>query len=89
MKSELFLRPSRNRSRFSNVIVIAADLLARDVQVWNTKRSVHLGAATDAEECLKRHFADSSGREVDREKLDAIHAPLSSVNDVKTAFSRG
>jgi hypothetical protein len=68
-QSDLFLRPNRNLGSYKNVIVISPRLLARDVQVWRTKRSTHLGASTDVDGTMRRYFDAASGTELDRENI--------------------
>src|SRR3954470_8212701 len=70
-QSDLFLRPNRNLGSYKNVIVISPRLLARDVQVWRTKRSTHLGASTDVDGTMRRYFDGASGTELDRENIAA------------------
>lgn len=72
-KSDLLLAHTRGE-RGRSVVVIAADLLARDVKVWDTLKSKDLGAIDDPHAALGRYFPADSGDRIDRHNLGADNA---------------
>ncbi|QQR72414.1 MAG: hypothetical protein IPJ17_12925 [Holophagales bacterium] len=71
--SDVLLRTGRNRTKHPFIVVISSQTLGRDVKVWRTKRSTHLGAVADPEGAIARHFTADKGSVIDREDLgDAI-----------------
>lgn len=63
----LALQLGRNRSQYQEVVVITANLLGKNIKIWENIRLRDLGG--DVQKCLDRYFKEASGKMIDRENI--------------------
>lgn len=63
----LALTLGRNRSEYKEVVVITANLLGKNIKIWENLRLKDLGG--DVQKCLDKYFQAPSGTMIDKENI--------------------